>query len=54
MRFTGSDEDVRLDAHQPPEFCDWRWVSPDQITDLIVPFKRRVYRAVLEEFAGLL
>ena len=53
-RFTGADSDVRLDAHHPPEFCDWKWVEPDLLPELIVPFKKRVYRAVLEEFRPLI
>ena len=53
-RFAGGDEDIRLDAHQPAEFCDWRWVEPAILPDLIVPFKKRVYRAVLDEFRDLI
>ena len=53
-RFTGTDRDIRLDAHKHPEFCEWKWVEPEVLPDLIVPFKRRVYRAVLEEFRSLL
>ncbi len=52
-RFSGADEDIDLEAHDPPEFCDWKWVDPDKLPDLIVPFKKRVYRAVLEEFRDL-
>ena len=54
MRFTGADDDVRLDAHDPPEFFEWKWVEPETLPDLIVPFKRRVYRAVLDEFRALI
>jgi putative (di)nucleoside polyphosphate hydrolase len=53
-RFSGSDADIRLDAHQPPEFCEWKWVAPDALPDLIVPFKKRTYRAVLDEFRHLI
>lgn len=53
-RFNGSDEDIRLDAHDPAEFREWKWVSPEQLPDLIVPFKKRVYRAVVEEFRDLI
>ncbi len=53
-RFTGSDNDIRLDAHTPPEFCDWRWVEPEVLPDLIVPFKKRVYRAILDEFREII
>jgi putative (di)nucleoside polyphosphate hydrolase len=53
-RFSGADEHIDLDAHDPPEFCDYRWVDPEQLPDLIVPFKRHVYRTVLEEFRELI
>lgn len=53
-RFMGEDADVRLDAHQPPEFCEWKWIEPELLPELIVPFKRRVYQAVLEEFRALI
>ena len=52
-RFSGSETDIALDAHDPPEFCEYRWVEPDQLPDLIVPFKKRVYRAVVEGFRSL-
>ena len=54
LRFTGSNADVKLDAHDPAEFMAWKWVSPDELPDLIVPFKKRVYRAVIEGFRGLI
>lgn len=54
MRFTGSDDTIDLEAHHPPEFCEWKWVDPELLPELIVPFKKRVYRAVLEEFRALI
>ena len=53
-RFSGDDRDVRLDAHHPAEFNAWKWVEPSTLPDLIVPFKKRVYRAVLDEFRDLI
>ena len=53
-RFSGDDADIHLERHDPPEFCEWRWALPDELPDLIVPFKKRVYRAVLEEFRDLI
>ena len=53
-RFSGGDEDIRLDAHDPAEFSEWRWTEPETLPDLIVPFKSRVYRSVLEEFRALI
>jgi putative (di)nucleoside polyphosphate hydrolase len=54
VRFTGEDDDVRLDAHEPAEFCEWRWIDPELLPELIVPFKKRVYRTVLDEFRDLI
>ena len=53
-RFLGEDRDIRLDAHHQPEFCAWKWIEPDLLPELIVPFKKRVYRAVLDEFRELI
>jgi putative (di)nucleoside polyphosphate hydrolase len=53
-RFDGSDAEIDLNAHKPPEFEDWRWVEPELLPELIVPFKKRVYRAVLDEFRALI
>jgi len=52
-RFSGHDADVNLEAHDSPEFCEYRWVDPEELPELIVPFKKRVYRAVLEGFREL-
>ena len=53
-RFAGQDEDIRLDAHDPAEFCEWQWIAPELLPELIVPFKKRVYRAVVNEFRELI
>ncbi|MEW9853655.1 RNA pyrophosphohydrolase [Novosphingobium sp. M1R2S20] len=53
-RFEGTDADINLDAHEPPEFCQWKWVEPELLPELIVPFKKRVYRSVLDEFRPLI
>lgn len=48
-RFLGTDEDVDI-ATADPEFRQWRWVEPDELPELIVPFKRDLYRRLVEEF----
>lgn len=49
MRFLGTDADVNIaTAHQ--EFRAWRWVVPDLLESLIVPFKRDLYRNVVADF----
>jgi putative (di)nucleoside polyphosphate hydrolase len=49
MRFTGEDADINP-ATEHPEFDAWEWVEPQRLADLIVPFKRPLYRDVLAEF----
>lgn len=53
-RFTGTDSDIDLNAHDPAEFCDWKWVDPNLLPDLIVPFKRTVYAEVVAGFRALI
>ncbi|NBC35328.1 RNA pyrophosphohydrolase [Novosphingobium sp. FSY-8] len=54
MRFTGQDSDINLNAHEPAEFDAWKWAEPEHLPEMIVPFKKRVYRAVLDEFRDLI
>jgi putative (di)nucleoside polyphosphate hydrolase len=49
MRFTGYDGDIDLATVQP-EFDAWQWAPPEQLPELIVPFKRQLYIDVLTEF----
>lgn len=53
-RFLGTDADIDLEAHDPPEFNAWKWVAPDQLPELIVPFKREVYETLVAEFRDLI
>ena len=49
MRFLGDDSQINIETDHP-EFSRWRWQDPAQLIDLIVPFKRDVYRQVLTSF----
>ena len=53
MRFRGEDADIDIETEEP-EFSDWQWAAPERLPELIVPFKRDLYRRVLEEFRPLL
>ena len=49
MRFLGDDTDVNIETHEP-EFSHWKWVEAEQLPDIIVPFKRDMYRAIVDAF----
>lgn len=51
FRFLGEDGDVNIETAEP-EFRAWRWADPADLPELIVPFKRDLYREILRVFAG--
>jgi putative (di)nucleoside polyphosphate hydrolase len=51
FRFLGEDSDVNI-ATGEPEFRAWRWADPAELPELIVPFKRDLYREILSVFAA--
>ena len=53
FRFTGDESEIDLEAHGEIEFDAWRWGRLDESCDLIVPFKRPAYEAVVRAFAHL-
>jgi len=52
LRFTGTDDDIRLDADAHQEFCDWRWADLAELPALAVPFKRHIYERIARDFAA--
>jgi putative (di)nucleoside polyphosphate hydrolase len=52
LRFTGADSDIHLSRHHP-EFEAWRWEDIDRLPDLVVGFKREIYRKVVAAFRHL-
>ncbi|WP_180982508.1 RNA pyrophosphohydrolase [Methylocella silvestris] len=56
FRFEGDESEIDIETPaggQRPEFDAWRWTPIDQLVDLIIPFKRKVYERVVENFAHL-
>ncbi|RJF74186.1 RNA pyrophosphohydrolase [Rhodopseudomonas palustris] len=54
LRFTGDERDIdplAVRNDMPPEFDAWRWERLDRVADLVVPFRRKVYREVARSFA---
>ncbi|MEA2921509.1 MAG: putative (di)nucleoside polyphosphate hydrolase [Bradyrhizobium sp.] len=54
LRFSGADEEIdplAVRNGQPAEFDQWRWERLDHVADIVVPFRRDVYRSVARQFA---
>ena len=52
LRLTGGEQDIRLDAHEDPEFDHWRWVSYWYPVSAVVDFKQGVYRQALSQLCS--
>jgi putative (di)nucleoside polyphosphate hydrolase len=56
LRFTGDESEIRIDpppAGNEAEFDAWAWRPMQELPELIVPFKRKVYDAVIAAFRHL-
>ncbi len=51
-RFIGEESEIDLEADDHIEFDAWKWGRLDETPELIVPFKRGVYEAVVAAFQG--
>ena len=49
LQFLGEDADIQIETDHP-EFSEWRWIDADEMLDSIVPFKRDLYRQVIDAF----
>ena len=56
MRFTGEDAEIDIGPRRghKAEFDAWRWARGQELAELIVPFKRQIYRDVVTAFAAYL
>ena len=48
MKFNGSDDEINVNTSKP-EFLEWKWVEIDQLIDVVVDFKKDVYKKVTSE-----
>lgn len=51
--FLGSDSEININTKHP-EFKEWRWAKPETLPNIIVQFKRELYKELLIEFKEFL
>ena len=49
FQFTGNETEIDLNRPDP-EFNQWKWIDVEKVVELIVDFKKEVYRHVVDEF----
>jgi putative (di)nucleoside polyphosphate hydrolase len=53
MRFLGKDNEIDIKTKNP-EFCEWKWIDLETITDKVVDFKLHVYKNVKKKVKEIL
>ena len=48
VRFTGKEDEININTKYA-EFIEWKWIDMNLLPDLIVHFKKHVYKDVLVE-----
>ena len=53
MRYLGKDNEINIKTKNP-EFCEWKWIELENITDLVVDFKLHVYEDIKKKVIEIL
>ena len=48
VKFTGDEKEIDLRTKNQ-EFIDWKWISPDELPEVIVSFKKDLYLKLLKK-----
>ena len=54
IRYLGDDSDFNLNSGEHAEFKEWKWVKMEELSHVIVPFKKKLYISVIEEFRDVI
>ncbi len=46
IRFLGDDKEIDLNTSKP-EFIEWKWINLDELPDVIVDFKKKLYEKLV-------
>lgn len=49
VQFLGNNDLINIQT-EVPEFSDWKWVTKEEITSIIVSFKKDLYTDIIKEF----
>ena len=46
VRFLGDDKEIDLNTSKP-EFIEWKWINLDELPNVIVDFKKKLYKKLV-------
>ena len=47
-RFIGDDNEINVNT-KSPEFIEWKWIEMNKLPEVIVDFKKEIYKSILLE-----
>ena len=53
VKFLGNDEEINLEKDKP-EFIEWKWLDIENLPNVIVDFKKRVYEKLLPKIRNFI
>ena len=53
VKFLGNDGEINLQTDKP-EFIEWRWIDIENLPNVIVDFKRKVYEQLLPKIRNFI
>ena len=53
VKFLGNDGEINLQTDKP-EFIEWRWLDIENLPNVIVDFKRKVYEQLLPKIRNFI
>jgi putative (di)nucleoside polyphosphate hydrolase len=53
MKFIGDESEINIKTKYP-EFLDWKWIDPENLTKIAVHFKLEVYKKLKSEIKKIL
>ena len=53
VKFTGSEKEINLSTKYP-EFMEWKWIKVDELINVVVDFKKDVYKKLIIEIKKII
>ena len=51
MKFLGKNNEINIKTKKP-EFLDWKWIKPSDLTEIAVDFNVNIYKKMAKELAS--
>ena len=52
FKFLGKDKEININT-KTPEFLDWKWIEFEKLPEVVVNFKKNIYKKIKEELLNL-